>query len=116
MQFITKDSGARESVGGGMVRDTEAGKLDWTLLLDGPLLERWVALLDRGKQKYGARNWCLVLGVTNPAERTAATERFRSSAMRHFMQWVMGDRSEDHAAAVIFNMNGLEAMLKETRE
>jgi hypothetical protein len=35
-------------------------------------------------------------------------ERFKSSAMRHFMQWVSGEEDEDHAAAVLFNINAAE--------
>jgi hypothetical protein len=35
-------------------------------------------------------------------------ERFRESAARHFVQWMNGERDEDHAAAVVFNLNGYE--------
>jgi hypothetical protein len=35
-------------------------------------------------------------------------ERFRASAVRHFVQWLQGATDEDHAAAVIFNLNGYE--------
>lgn len=35
-------------------------------------------------------------------------ERFRESAARHFFQWMRGDTDEDHAAAVVFNLNGYE--------
>lgn len=108
--FTTKDSGARENLASGMVRDVETDKVDYTLILDGPLFERWAALLARGAAKYGPRNWCKALESTDAAARAATTERFRRSAFRHMMQWLTGDRSEDHAAAVIFNMNGAEAM------
>lgn len=110
MAFETKDSGARVDMANGMVRDTSDGKVDHTLLLDGPLLHRWAELLTRGAVKYGKRNWCKAL-ESNPGDTREETRaRFRESAMRHFFQWLEGDRSEDHAAAVLFNLNGYEAM------
>lgn len=111
VEFVTKDSGQRENLANGMVRDTTEGKTDYTLVLDGPLIERYAQLLTRGAAKYGKRNWCKAFASTDKTAREATKERFRESAFRHFMQWINGDRSEDHAAAVIFNMNGLEAML-----
>lgn len=109
--FTTKDSGARADLANGMVRDTEDSKPDYTLLLDGPMFERWCALLGRGAAKYGAHNWTKALASTDPEARAKTLARFRRSAFRHFMQWLHGDRDEDHAAAVIFNLNGYEAML-----
>lgn len=78
-----------------------AGKVDYTLVLDGPMLERWAEHLTKGAEKYAARNWML-------AEGEAELERFRQSAFRHFLQWMRGDVDEDHAAAVVFNLNGAE--------
>lgn len=109
--FTTKDSGTRSELANGMVRDSEDDKADYTLVLDGPLFERWVALLGRGARKYRPRNWCLALQATDRAAREKTKERFRRSAFRHFMQWMRGDVDEDHAAAVYFNLNGFEAML-----
>ena len=63
------------------------------------LFSRYAALMTRGAVKYSARNWM-------QADGQAEYERFVSSACRHFFQWVKGDRDEDHAAAVIFNLNG----------
>jgi hypothetical protein len=108
--FVTKDSGARESLANGMVRDTAEGKIDYTLVLDGPLHRRYAGLLTRGAVKYGKRNWCKAFDAPVGADRDATIARFRESATRHFFQWLEGDRTEDHAAAVIFNMNGYEAM------
>lgn len=113
--FETKDSGIRQPLAGGMVRDSETGKSDYTLLLDGPLFQRWVELLDRGAVKYGAHNWTKAVHSADLEKRKETTERFRRSAFRHFMQWMRGDRDEDHAAAVVFNLNGAEAMY-ETEE
>ncbi len=108
--FETKDSGKREALAGGMVRDVTAGKVDYALVLQGPLFQRWAELLSRGAIKYGKNNWTLALESDDIAARAETSERFRESAMRHFVQWMQGDRSEDHASAVVFNLNGYEAM------
>lgn len=99
--FVVKDSGAREEFPSGMVRDVEDDKADYTLVFDGPLLERYAVHLTKGAVKYGRRNW---QNANSPAEM----ERFRRSAARHFVQWLRGERDEDHAAAVIFNLNAHE--------
>lgn len=108
--FETKDSGARENLANGMVRDVADDKADWTLIFDGPLIKRYMELLGRGAKKYNPRNWMLALASPVGVDRLKTRARFAESALRHFMQWFMGDRSEDHAAAVVFNMNGFEAM------
>ncbi len=109
--FATKDSGTREDLAGGMVRDSETGKTDYTLAFDGPLFVRWCELLTRGAIKYQPRNWMKALLSRIKPDREKTKERFKRSATRHFMQWLRGDRDEDHAAAVVFNLNGYEAML-----
>lgn len=107
MKFETKDSGKRETYESGMRRDIQTGKPDFSLCLakDMPyneqLLTRWAELMARGAEKYGKRNWEL-------AESDEELERFKASAMRHFMQWFLGETDEDHAAAVIFNLNAAE--------
>ena len=105
MEFVTKDSGARESFDSGMVRDTDKGKIRYDLV-DFPMLKRWAELMTRGSKKYGEENWRKAAG---PAELS----RFKSSAMRHFYQWFYDlDPSEDHASAVYFGIAGAE-MVKE---
>lgn len=100
MVFETKDSGRREEFKTGMVRDTQDDKPRYDLI-DGPFLKRWAELMARGAKKYGENNW-----------KKAATQeelsRFRSSAARHLFQWLEGDVTEDHAAAVAFNLAGAE--------
>ena len=49
----------------------------------------------------GKRNWM-------KAREQEELDRFKESALRHFLQWYDGDTDEDHAAATIFNMNGAE--------
>lgn len=105
-KFTTKDSGERVEYGSGMRRDIQDNKPDFFLCTtDVPynqqLLTRWAALMQRGASKYGRRNWQL-------ANSQEELERFKSSAFRHFMQWICDEYDEDHAAAVLFNINAAE--------
>lgn len=105
-EFQVKDSGERMKFDSGMVRDTAAGKVDWWRVFVGPILERLAVHVTKGAEKYpdikpGIPNWTLASGE-------AEFQRFRDSAARHFAQWMRGDRDEDHAAAVVFNLNGAE--------
>ena len=99
--FVVKDSGKREEFPSGMRRDTEDGKPDYTLIFDGPMIDRYAEHMTRGAAKYGRRNW-------QHANSEEEMERFRRSAFRHFRKWLAGERDEDHAAAVIFNLNAYE--------
>lgn len=99
--FITKDSGKRLTFESGMQRDVTEGKIDYTMCLSGPMLDRWAALLMRGAQKYDRDNWM-------KAEGEAELMRFRESALRHMIQWLRGENDEDHAAAIFFNVSGAE--------
>lgn len=97
---MIKDSGKRLQLPG-MVRDTTEGKMRYDLVFDGPMFERWAKHLTDGAVKYSAKNW---MGAHTKEEY----ERFRESAIRHFIQFLNGDTDEDHAAAVLFNINGME--------
>lgn len=107
-QWTTKDSGKREQFAGGGQRDTEEGKLDWTLGYDGPMFRRYVELMTRGAVKYEARNWMKF-------DSEVELERAKRSLARHYHQYVSGEVDEDHAAAIIFNLNVIE-YLKERLE
>lgn len=100
-EFTIKDSGERQEFSGGMVRDVATDKTDYSLILDGPMFERWAVHLTKGAKKYAKRNWM-------KAEGEVEQERFKESALRHFIQWYRGDRDEDHASAAFFNINGYE--------
>src|SRR5689334_11815910 len=97
--FEIKDSGERKQFASGMVRDTATDKTDFTLVFDGPMFERWAEHLTKGARKYAKRNWMKAAGAEE-------LDRFKESAVRHFIQWLRGDTDEDHAAAVFFNING----------
>ena len=106
-KFITKDSGKRQDYNSGMRRDLQDGKPMFDLItpkgqkFDDTLLYRWAMLMERGMTKYGLRNW-------EKANSVEELERFKSSAFRHFMQWISGEIDEDHAAAILFNLNAVE--------
>lgn len=108
MEFTTKDSGKREEFPTGMVRDTQDDKPRYDLV-DGAFLKRWAELMARGAKKYGENNW-----------RKAATEaelsRFKASAIRHMYQWLDGDKTEDHASAIAFNVAGAEMVATKLEE
>lgn len=105
--YVTRDSGERAAFDSGMVRDVDTGKPDFFLCLpkgvpyEEQVITRWAALMTRGAEKYDKRNWEKASG---PEE----LERFRSSAFRHFMQWLCCEEDEDHAVAVFFNIAGAE--------
>lgn len=112
-----KDSGSRSEFNSGMVRDTTEGKMRPDLVRDGPMFQRWVALMTNGAKKYEARNWMKAAGEEEYG-------RFLESADRHFNIWItwmlygvniedpnnptQTPLSEDHAAAAFFNINGAE--------
>lgn len=101
MGFETKDSGKRIEHESGMVRDTTEGKIDYLLALDGPMFQRYAELMHRGQTKYGKRNWM-------KARTQEEYDRAKESLTRHFFQYIFGMTDEDHAAAVMFNINEME--------
>ena len=100
-KFEIKDSGKRQEFASGMKRDTEEDKTKYHLIASGPMLKRWAVHLTNGAKKYSDNNWML-------AASEEEYQRFRKSAFRHFIQWYYGNMDEDHAAAVMFNLNGAE--------
>lgn len=114
-RYETKDSGKRQDYESGMQRDTQEGKPRFDLIFADDLpyskqmLTRFAGLMERGASKYGERNWQL----SNSAEELA---RFKASATRHFMQWIMGETDEDHGAAVYFNIMAAERLLNRLAE
>jgi hypothetical protein len=100
--FVTKDSGERVEFDSGMKRDVEAGKIRWDLV-PIPMRKRVAELYTRGAVKYGDSNWTL-------ADSEEELARFKRSAERHFMSWLMGERDEDHMAAVVFNLFAAETL------
>lgn len=108
-EFEVKDSGTRQEFDSGMVRDVTTDKIRWDLVFDGPLMQRLAEHLTKGAKKYEARNWMKASGE-------AEKERFRESAVRHFVLWFNDVRDEDHMAAVVFNLNGYEYVAAKLRD
>jgi dATP/dGTP diphosphohydrolase len=104
-----KDSGKRLQFESGMVRDVAEDKPGFQYLIpkDVPMsaqmLTRVAEHLRKGAVKYEPRNW-------EKGDSDAEAERARESALRHMMQWLMGETDEDHAAAVIINVLFAETM------
>jgi hypothetical protein len=101
--FVTKDSGQRVDYPSGMRRDVADNKARFDLI-PLPMLRRLAELYGRGAVKYGDNNWQL-------ADSEEELQRFKASAFRHFIQWLEGDREEDHGAAVFFNITAAEHVL-----
>jgi hypothetical protein len=98
MEYQTKTGDKAEVFAAtGARRDARKGKGRYDLLpLD--MLRRDAALYERGAVHYGDRNW----------EKGMPLGRVLDSAMRHLVQLLAGDRDEDHAAAVRFNVAAYE--------
>lgn len=94
--FDTLDSGERVEFDSGMVRDTDDGKPRYDLIPIMPL-RRLADLYARGAVKYGDCNW-------QNANSEEELQRFKASGLRHYYQYLNGERDEDHAAAVVFNV------------
>src|SRR5882672_6685518 len=50
-EFVVKDSGERLEFASGSVRDTAAGKLNWSRVAAGPMLRRWAQHLTTAEAK-----------------------------------------------------------------
>lgn len=104
--FVTKDSGQRQTFSTGMQRDIQTDKPRYDLIGSGwNLIKRWAELVGRGALKYGELNF-------EKAETEEEMRRFKASALRHAVQWYMGETDEDHAAAVCFNVAGAEMVAR----
>jgi len=92
MTFETKDSGQREEFSTGSRRDVRTGKGRYDLLPPGPM-KRLAQLYERGAEKYGEGNW----------EKGQPVSRLMDSLIRHAFNYLEGEKTEDHMAAVAWN-------------
>lgn len=90
--YRTKDSGQREQFNTGSQRDMQAGKPRYDLIPPKPL-KRLAELYARGAEKYDDHNW----------HKGQNTSRILASLMRHVESYRLGDREEDHLAAIAWN-------------
>lgn len=93
MQGKMQDSGQRINYDGGAMREPSTNKGAYELV--SPFaLERIAVWYELGARKYADRNW----------EKGIPFGRLIQSAIRHMIRWMKGDRSEDHLAAVCWNV------------
>ncbi len=106
-----QDSGKRQKFNTGSVRDTRdrKGRFD---LISPFAMHRIAKHYEGGAVKYGDRNW----------EKGQPIMRYLDSAERHInnlkMALLLGEQTEDHAAAIIWNIISYihtEEMLKINR-
>ena len=102
------DNKERVEFKGGGVRDSDAGRPRFDLLMpvvvpfDDQYLTRIAKHMAKGADHYSPRNWERFGGVEE-------LERCQASLSRHFMQYMMdADDGEDHAAAIYFNIMAIE--------
>jgi hypothetical protein len=88
-----KDSGQRQEFSTGAKRDTQGGKGRFDLL-PGHALTRLARHFENGAVKYGDDNW----------RKGMPLNRYLDSAFRHLVKFMDGERDEDHAIAVVWNM------------
>ncbi len=94
--YVTKDSGKRVEFATGSRRDTTEGKGSF-VSLSPHMLRRVAELMERGALKYGLFNY----------EKGQPFSRVLDSLMRHTNQIRLGDTTEDHASAAVFNAMAL---------
>src|SRR3990172_22703 len=108
MEYKTKDSKERVKFKSGVEVEIKNDKPKFDLIIpegqeyEDTMVYRLAMLMARGAKKYSDRNW-------EKANSKEELNRFKSSAMRHFMQWMLNVKDgEDHAAACWFNMIACE--------
>ncbi len=94
--FVIKDSGERREFETGAQRDRAAGKARPDLI-SAYALWRLGVHMGKGAEKYEDRNW----------EKGMPVSEFLASVERHILQYKMGDREEDHLAAIMFGIQAI---------
>lgn len=90
-----KDGGQRTLFKSGALRERPGGKGRFDLI-PAYCLFRLALHYENGAKKYHDRNW----------EKGLPLSSFVDSAFRHLIQFMGGDRSEDHWAAISWNAFG----------
>lgn len=106
-KFAIKDEDNLEELPSGLKRSNDAGKPDFTLTYstklpyDEQMHYRFAQHMTKAAKAKGARNW----------EKSCTQEdldRFKAGLMRHVIQYMLGMEDEDHAAAIMFALMGIE--------
>lgn len=110
------DSGSKSQYDDGMQRDSTDGKPQPALMFPRgvpygeQLLTRVAMQYHLGGRKYGDRNW----------EKSATEESLahhEDALLRHVFKYVTGtDDGEDHAAAIVWNVNAIDLTRRNIRK
>jgi Domain of unknown function (DUF5664) len=102
---VQDHGGERQRTETGGEREAATGKGRFDLVPAYPHM-RLAQHYENGAVKYADRNW----------EKGLQLGRFLDSAERHMNQFKAGDRSEDHLAAILWNIYGYVWTEKEIEE
>jgi hypothetical protein len=93
--FVVKEVAEKREFSTGAKRNKAEGKGRCDLLPASSLL-RLAVHLEKGAEIYGERNW----------EKGIPISEMMSSGMRHMLNYLQGEATEDHLAAAAFNILG----------
>lgn len=78
-----------------LLREDKSEKVDYSYLVElKPLIDRICNRLTEGEKKYARLNW----------RECKDPLTYKQSAMRHTMQYMWGERDEDHGIAAVINL------------
>lgn len=81
----------------GMLREDKSAKLNYLSYLDPDVLERYASHMKKGEEKHGRSNW---------KKGGYPLDEYLESMFRHLNSLVRGDKDEDHASSLMFNVVG----------
>jgi len=90
------DSGNRKKFKSGAVREPLPGRGRFDLISPFALV-RLAKVNEKGAVKYADRNW----------EKGMPYSEFIDRALRHIVQYMMGENDEDHLAHAMWNLHAL---------
>lgn len=91
-----KFSGEKETFESGATKEVKKGRGKPSLIFPC-LITRLAKWLELGGKNHGDRNW----------EKGLPSDSYLDALYRHVLAYHFGDRSEDHLAAMLFNVQGL---------
>ncbi len=95
--YELRTTGRKEKFDTGSQRDSNRGRGRFDLI-PAMVLFRDAILYEKGAEKYGDDNW----------QKGQPSKRYAESIFRHYVCYMIGDRKEDHLAALRWNAGGIE--------
>lgn len=95
-EYVVRTTDTKRTFPSGARRHDNAGK-PRPDLISPRFIQRLAMLLARGAEAHGERNWELGIPLSV----------FLESLERHLLAYKLGDRTEDHLAAIGFNVMGM---------